>query len=131
MININFHFPTCKYLILFTWATLGYSQVAQWIFSKLLKLDGKFPDSLSPISILYYIYISVPYTILSVYKLYTSPWLNTCWCVLKGYFAVCYSGGFQFPRTLQVPRTKEENSLFIFYNTVMWLCNIKEILKCK
>ena len=39
--NINFHFPTCKYLILFTWATLGYSQVAQWIFSKLLKLDGK------------------------------------------------------------------------------------------
>ena len=41
MININFHFPTCKYLILFTWATLGYSQVAQWIFSKLLKLDGK------------------------------------------------------------------------------------------
>ena len=31
----------CKYLRLFTWATLVYSQVAQWIFSKLLKLDGK------------------------------------------------------------------------------------------
>ena len=31
----------CKYLMLFTWATLVYSQVAQWIFSKLLKLDGK------------------------------------------------------------------------------------------
>ena len=131
MININFHFPTCKYLMLFTWATLVYSQVVQWIFGKLLKLDGKFPDSLSPISILYYIYISIPYTIYSVYKFYTSPWLNTRWCVFKGYLLSAIQEDLNSQGLSKFQGQRKKTVYLSVYNTVMWLFAIKEILKCK
>ena len=43
----------------------------------MLELDENFPDSLSPISTLYCIYISIPFTICSVYKFYSLPgWID-------------------------------------------------------